>query len=100
MVRCFQSRERFLSASPTRPRISQRGLGGLAWILATSGNLIAMTRRSFKQAKLLMRKLGVTSWEAFVRSGKKPRDIPAKPWKVYADEWKRHGGFAWHEVTS
>jgi helicase-like protein len=44
--------------------------------------------RSFKQARTIVRKLKVDSWEAYLRTGKRPQDIPAKPWKRYADEWK------------
>ena len=45
--------------------------------------------RSFKEAREFVRKLGLQSqreWYEYVKSGDKPNEIPANPWKVYK-EW-------------
>jgi hypothetical protein len=49
--------------------------------------------RPFKKARDFVRSLGLKSqkeWSTYCRSGKKPNDIPAAPWQVYADDgWTR-----------
>jgi superfamily II DNA or RNA helicase len=44
--------------------------------------------RSFKAARAFTRRLGLksgTEWRRYCKSGKKPTDIPAKPYRVYAN---------------
>ena len=55
--------------------------------------------RSFEEARAFVRKLGLKStskMEAYCRSGKKPNDIPAAPYGVYADRVERFGRLAWN----
>ena len=45
---------------------------------------------AFKEARKFIRSLGLKSqkeWYEYVKSGKKPKGIPAAPWKVYKEEW-------------
>ena len=45
--------------------------------------------RDFEGAREFVQKLGLQSqreWYEYVKSGDKPDDIPANPWKVYK-EW-------------
>jgi hypothetical protein len=47
--------------------------------------------RPFKEAREFVRSLGLKGygeWERYGKSGNKPDDIPANPWKVYK-EWKK-----------
>jgi hypothetical protein len=44
--------------------------------------------RSFKEARAFARRLGLKSWSAwgeYCRSGRKPDDIPAKPYRTYSN---------------
>jgi hypothetical protein len=48
--------------------------------------------RSYPEAVAFVRKLGLSSakeWHEYVKSGKKPKNIPADPAKVYGKKWKR-----------
>jgi len=43
--------------------------------------------RSFPEAKAFIRSLGIKNhreWKQYIKSGKKPDDIPAAPWKTYS----------------
>jgi len=45
--------------------------------------------RTFPEAKKFIRSLGIKNqreWREYVKSGKKPDDIPASPWLVYSKE--------------
>ena len=47
--------------------------------------------RDFEGAREFVRSLGLksgTEWREYCKSGKKPDDIPAAPWRVYK-EWKK-----------
>ena len=47
--------------------------------------------RSFNEARDFVRTLKIKNhkeWQVYCKSGKKPDDIPAYPWKIYK-EWKR-----------
>jgi len=47
--------------------------------------------RSFDEAKKFVRSLKLKNsndWENYCKSGKKPEDIPAAPWRVYK-EWEK-----------
>lgn len=53
-----------------------------------TGNIAPQFRqyRPFNEAREFVRKLGLktdTEWRKYLKSGKKPDDIPAAPWKVY-----------------
>src|SRR5215211_4765178 len=46
--------------------------------------------RDFEEAREYVRGLGLqseTEWRKYLKSGDKPRDIPASPSTVYADDW-------------
>jgi superfamily II DNA or RNA helicase len=46
--------------------------------------------RSFREAKLFVRRLGLNSckeWYKYCKSGKKPLDIPSAPYNTYKKEW-------------
>jgi hypothetical protein len=46
--------------------------------------------RDFEEAREYVRGLGLqseTEWRKYLKSGDKPRDIPASPDTVYADDW-------------
>ena len=48
--------------------------------------------REFIQAKKYVRSLGITTidgWKLYCKSGKKPHDIPSKPYRVYKKEWRK-----------
>jgi len=58
--------------------------------------------RSFKDARALVRRLGLkshTEWQEYCRSGKKPSDIPSTPHSVYADAAKPHRVTADRDLT-
>jgi hypothetical protein len=68
--------------------------------------------RSFTEARAFVRDLGLksqTEWRKYVKSGKKPRDIPSAPHQVYAEagwagfgDWLGTGTVAprWHQYRS
>ena len=50
--------------------------------------------RSFQAARAFVRSKGVTShadWLRYCRSGEKPDDIPATPYRIYKAEWRGMG---------
>ena len=73
-----------------------KGWKGMGDWLGT-GNIAATLRefRSFGEAREFARSLNlktVDEWKGYCKSGKKPDDIPATPFKVYKDEgWKGMG---------
>jgi hypothetical protein len=53
-----------------------------------------MKFRPFTEARDYVRNLGLKNqedWRQYCKSGKRPRDIPANPQKVYKDDWKNLG---------
>ena len=77
---------------PTTPEIIYKNEGwkGIGDWLGTG---IVSTRDikylEFNEAKKFIRSLGLKNrkeWEEYVKSGKKPEDIPAAPWHVYSKE--------------
>ena len=59
-------------------------LGRLAWNW-TKRNWRAK-RRPFKKARAFVRSLHITNWREYVRSGRRPVDIPSSPNVAYANE--------------
>jgi hypothetical protein len=65
------------------------GWAGISDWLGSGGRRVGGWR-SFEDARAFVRSLGLKSedqWRAYLGSGKRPRDIPAVPSRVYADEW-------------
>ena len=60
--------------------------------------------RPFKKARAFVRTLNlksVTEWRGYCKSGKKPADIPAKPYRTFAKKgWGRNGRLAWDRQPS
>lgn len=59
--------------------------------------------RSFEEAKNFVKKLNLNSereWMLYVRSGKKPPDIPAVPSSTYSEQWKGMGLLSKYIVTN
>jgi hypothetical protein len=55
---------------------------------------LRMKFRPFTEARDYVRNLGLKNqedWRRYCKSGKRPRDIPANPQKVYKDDWKNLG---------
>jgi hypothetical protein len=53
-----------------------------------------MKFRPFPEARDYVRNLGLKNqqeWRQYCNSGKRPRDIPVNPQKVYKKEWKNLG---------
>tara|TARA_B110000908_G_scaffold170447_1_gene230065 strand:- start:1342 stop:4659 length:3318 start_codon:yes stop_codon:yes gene_type:complete len=53
-------------------------------------SLSRFTWMSFKESKEYVRKLGITTtgdWKKYVRSGKKPHNLPSKPYREYKEKW-------------
>jgi 3-mercaptopyruvate sulfurtransferase SseA len=77
-------------------KVYANGWVGLSDWLGT-GRLATHLRqyRSLEEARTFVRSLGLNSqaeWTTYSRSGKKPADIPADPYKVYAnDGWEGFG---------
>jgi len=58
-----------------------------------TGNIANFNKkfRSFKEGRKFARSLGLKSfgeWGAYCKSNKRPKDIPAAPWRTYEREWK------------
>jgi len=52
--------------------------------------------RSFEKAREFVQKIGIksqTEWEKYLKSGKRPKDIPGGPRSTYKKEWKGWGHF-------
>jgi hypothetical protein len=94
---------------PRGPQRTYRNAGWTTWgDWIGSGNVATRLRkyRSFKKARAFARSLGLKSqseWRDYCKSGKKPDDIPIKPYKTYADtgwaslgDWLGTGGVATH----
>jgi hypothetical protein len=48
--------------------------------------------RKFEEARNYVHNLGLATieeWKAFSKSGKRPLDIPAKPYIIYKKDWKK-----------
>ena len=63
-----------------------------------SGNIANQDRKfmSFSEAKKFVRKLGIKSqpkYIEFIRSGKKPLDLPSLPSRTYKKDWKGWGDY-------
>ncbi len=59
------------------------------WLGASPAAMYLAKYRSFKKARVFVRRLGLKSdaeWRTYCESGKKPDDIPAKPGNSYANE--------------
>ena len=75
---------------------AEAGWAGMGDWLGT-GRLATHLRqyRSFKKARAFVRRLGLksqTEWSEYSKSGKKPADIPADPYQVYAEDgWSGWG---------
>jgi hypothetical protein len=55
------------------------------------GDWLGTEWRSFEEAREFVRSLGLKTnddWKEYCKSGKKPDDIPAAPWRTYK-EWKK-----------
>ena len=82
-----------ISADPGQT-YAEAGWAGMGDWLGT-GRVAPGQYRSFKEARALVRSVGLKSqaeWTSYGRSGKKPADIPADPYKVYAnDGWAGYG---------
>ena len=80
---------------PSKPNQSYKNSGwkGMGDFLGT-GNLASnrITFRSFKESREFVHKLKLksdTEWRNYCKSGKKPKDIPAKPDRTYLGKgWK------------
>jgi hypothetical protein len=70
---------------PSQPELSYKNKGWKGWgdwlgtFTIAPQNIIYW---QFKKAR---------EWRAYTKSGKKPPDIPANPYVVYKEEWKRMG---------
>ena len=52
------------------------------------------TRRPFTEARAFVQRLGlknVAEWQAYCKSGEKPKDIPVAPREAYGSEFKGFG---------
>lgn len=52
------------------------------------------TYRAFEEARNYVRNLNLGSqdeWKLYIKSGNKPEDIPAAPWRTYKRNWKGFG---------
>lgn len=59
------------------------------------GTLVAKYR-PYRAARAFVRSLGVKTqgeWSTYLRTGKRPSDIPAHPHEIYEDEWTSWGDF-------
>jgi superfamily II DNA or RNA helicase len=75
---------------PFNPWRSYAGIGWASWGDWLGGSYIAPSQRyrSFNDARAFVRKLRLNSypeWLDYLKSGKKPNDIPAAPSQVYAE---------------
>jgi hypothetical protein len=77
---------------PTHPDVTYKNKG---WISYRNWIGISETMRSFEDAKKFVQTLNLKStkkWEIYSGSGKRPRDIPSNPDKVYKNKgwinWK------------
>jgi hypothetical protein len=63
-----------------------KGAGWVSWgdWLGT-GRVYRGNCRPFKNARAFVRKLGLSSWDDYRSSGRRPADIPAHPDRIYAD---------------
>ena len=76
-----------IPATPDEVYAAAGWIGMSDWL--GSGRYFRGNWRPFKQARALVRGLGLksqTGWLTYCRSGKKPNDIPSAPWGVYADD--------------
>ena len=68
-----------------------KGWKGMGNWLGTGVVANQIKYRSFIEARQFVRKLklkGTKEWKEYCKSGNKPDDIPAAPWKTYK-EWKK-----------
>jgi len=79
---------------PKTPWITYKNNGWTSWGDWLGTGRIApqnMQFRTFEEAREFVRSLGLKTigeWRKYCKSGKKPVDIPADPWKTYK-EWKK-----------
>jgi hypothetical protein len=78
---------------PRHPNVTYAGNGWADW--NDWLGIAAVQIRSFHKARSFARSLGLKSsaeWSNYCNSGKKPEDIPAKPYRTYAnDGWSGMG---------
>jgi superfamily II DNA or RNA helicase len=75
---------------PSNPWRSYAGIGWTSWGDWLGDSYVAPSQRyrSFHDARAFVRKLSLNSypeWLDYLKSGRKPSDIPAAPWQVYAE---------------
>jgi superfamily II DNA or RNA helicase len=75
---------------PSNPWRSYAGIGWISWGDWLGGSYVAPSQRyrSFNDARAFVRKLSLNSypeWLDYLKSGRKPNDIPAGPSQVYAE---------------
>ena len=82
---------------PTNPYAVYKGeFKGLNDYLGTTPTSHGMDFLSFKECVDFVRGLGLASQEDFLkwaRSGNRPSNVPASPYKVYEKEWRGYGHF-------
>ena len=87
------------SGIPSNPNKFYKGKGWESWpdFLGFNEGYMPDNWRDFQEAQEFARSLGLDSvkeWREFVKSGKKPSDIPSKPDQFYKNKgWKSYSDF-------
>ena len=77
---------------PVAPQSAYRDKGWISWGEFLGTGYIASQNRKYKtyeEARKFVRSLKLKNtkeWNDYYKSGKKPDDIPASPWRVYKDK--------------
>jgi superfamily II DNA/RNA helicase len=92
-----KSNEKPIDIPTTPERTYKSNWKGMGDFLGT-GNISNKDKkfRSFNEARDFVRTLNLkseTEWRNYIKSGEKPKDIPANPSENYKEEWKGVGDF-------
>ena len=91
---------------PADPQACYRTTGWITWGDFLGNNKVAwhqVTWREFETAREFAQSLGLSGiqqWRSWIRSGKKPVDIPSNPEKAYHERWRGWSDWLGNKRTS